>query len=579
VAVPSFIDRVVLELAAGNGGPGCASVHREKFKPLGGPDGGDGGRGGDIVLVVDARTTTLIELHRRPYRKAGSGGPGKGNNSDGADGEDLVLGVPPGTVVSVGGAQVADLVGHGTRHVVARGGHGGLGNAALASNLRKAPGFALLGEPGDVVTAILELKTVADVGLVGFPNAGKSSLVGALSAARPRVADYAFTTLIPSLGVVTADEVVFTVADVPGLIPGAATGRGLGHDFLRHIERCAALVHVLDCATYEAGRDPVSDFDVLEAELRAYGDATGSDLADRPRLVALNKIDSPEARDLAELVQPELAARGLRVFSISAASGEGIRALTFAMAELVAADRATAAVAVAPVVPTVLRPRRGDVGFAVTVEGPVQSRVYRVYRVHGVKPERWVRQTDFSNDEAVGYLAERLAKLGVEDALRKAGAQAGATVAIGADSDRGGPVVFDWAPNVPVDLGTVGGQVQRGPRGKDPRLDGYAADRGGEPGVDPVLDGGRDHEDGVAGTADDTDHPISDDPVSDDDSRVDGPTDRVAAAGNGAGSRVGADRDPVVERGPGPGEDPVDSPPRRSPVAHHDPDRARRSRA
>lgn len=467
MAVPSFIDQVVLEFAAGNGGPGCASVHREKFKPLGGPDGGDGGRGGDIVLVVDGRTTTLIELHRRPFRKAGSGGPGKGNNSDGPDGDDLVIGVPAGTVVSVNGVEVVDLVGFGTRHVIARGGHGGLGNAALASNLRKAPGFALLGEPGDIVTATLELKTVADVGLVGFPNAGKSSLVGALSAARPKVADYAFTTLVPSLGVVTADETVFTIADVPGLIPGAATGRGLGHDFLRHIERCAALVHVLDCATYEAGRDPITDLDVLRAELRAYGEATGSDLADRPALVALNKIDSPEARELAELVQPELEARGLRVFPISAASGEGLRALTYAMAEIVEADRDSIATAVAPVVPTVLRPRRGDVGFAVTVEGPVQS---RVYRVHGAKPERWVRQTDFSNDEAVGYLAERLAKLGVEDALRKAGAQAGATVAIGADTDRGGPVVFDWAPNVPVDLGTVGGEVQRGPRGKDPRI-------------------------------------------------------------------------------------------------------------
>lgn len=475
MAVPSFVDQVLLEAVAGNGGAGCASVHREKFKPLGGPDGGSGGRGGDVVLVVDDRTTTLIELHRRPHRKAVSGGQGKGGDRDGADGDDIEVSVPPGTVVRIDGEQVADLLTPGTRHVLAHGGHGGLGNAALASARRKAPGFALLGEPGDLVLASLELKTVADIGLVGYPNAGKSSLVGALSAARPKVADYAFTTLIPSLGVVTSGETVFTVADVPGLIPGAATGRGLGHEFLRHIERCAALVHVLDCATPESGRDPISDLDVIQAELRAYSDATGTDLADRPQLIALNKIDSPEARELAELVGEELTARGLRVFPISAASGEGLRLLTYAMADLVEMRRAILPGTAGPVPPTVLRPRRRapEDTFVVTAEG---SGADVSYRVRGDRPERWVRQTDFTNDEAVGYLAERLARIGVEDALRKAGAQAGATVIIGADSDRGGPVVFDWAPSVPVDLGTVAGAVQRGPRGSDPRLLRGAAD-------------------------------------------------------------------------------------------------------
>lgn len=494
MAVPSFVDRVELEAVAGSGGAGCASVHREKFKPLGGPDGGDGGRGGDVVLVVDERTTTLIDLHRRPHRKAGTGGQGKGANRDGADGDDIAVMVPPGTIVRLDGEQVADLVVPGTRHVLAHGGHGGLGNAALASSKRKAPGFALLGEPGDAVVATLELKTVADVGLVGFPNAGKSSLVGALSAARPKVADYAFTTLVPTLGVVTAEETVFTVADVPGLIPGAAAGRGLGFEFLRHIERCAALVHVLDCATPESGRDPVTDFEVLLHELRAHGEATGSDLAERPRLIALNKIDSPEARDLADLAGAELTTRGERVFAISAASGEGLRVLSYAMAELVEQRRRT----VAPVVgvqaaPTVLRPRRSSGGAdAFSIEREATGTGV-VFRIRGPKPERWVRQTDFSNDEAVGYLAERLNRIGVEDGLRKAGADAGATVVIGADTDRGGPVVFDWAPSVPVDLGTVGGAVQRGPRGSDPRLyrgPGAEADDSADEPAEPIVETG-----------------------------------------------------------------------------------------
>ena len=218
---------------------------------------------------------------------------------------------------------------------MARGGRGGLGNAALASSARKAPGFALLGEEGETRTVTLELKVVADVGLVGFPSAGKSSLVAAISRARPKIADYPFTTLIPNLGVVVAGATTYTVADVPGLIEGASEGRGLGHDFLRHIERCAALVHVLDCATFEPGRDPLTDLDVIEAELAAHGG-----LEDRPRLVALNKVDIPDAAELAQLVVDDLEARGLRVFSISTKSGEGLQALTFAMAELVAQRRA-----------------------------------------------------------------------------------------------------------------------------------------------------------------------------------------------------------------------------------------------
>ena len=288
----TFIDRVALHVAAGDGGHGCAGIHREKFKPLGGPDGGTGGNGGDVVLVVEHNTTTLLDFHFHPHQKAGSGKPGQGGNRDGATGATVELAVPNGTVVlDEHGGQLADLVGEGTRFVIAAGGRGGLGNAQLASVKRKAPGFALLGEPGEVKEVVLELKSVADVALVGFPSAGKSSLVASVSAAKPKIADYPFTTLVPNLGVVEAGGTTFTVADVPGLIPGASQGKGLGLEFLRHVERCSVLVHVLDCATYEPGRDPLTDLDVIEAELEQYK----TTLSDRPRLVVLNKVDVPEA--------------------------------------------------------------------------------------------------------------------------------------------------------------------------------------------------------------------------------------------------------------------------------------------
>ena len=427
----TFVDRAVLHVAAGDGGNGCASVRREKFKPLGGPDGADGGDGGDVVLVVRSGTTSLLDYHYHPHQKATSGKQGQGSMRTGAKGNDVEVPVPSGTVVyGEDDIQLADLVGEGASFVVAKGGKGGLGNASLASTKRKAPGFALLGEPGEARDIVLELKTVADVALVGFPSAGKSSLIAALSAARPKIADYPFTTLVPNLGVVEAGGITFTVADVPGLIPGAHAGKGLGLEFLRHVERCAVLVHVLDCATLEPGRDPVSDLEVLESELQLYKDDVAR-LTERPRLVVLNKADVPEARELAELVTPELEARGHRVFTVSAATHEGLQPLTWAMAELVGTDRASRPVEQAERI--VLRPRAvDDLGFTVSREG-------EGYVVRGAKPERWVRQTDFSNDEAVGYLADRLARLGVEKALAEAGASPGDTVAIG-------DVAFDWQP-------------------------------------------------------------------------------------------------------------------------------------
>lgn len=456
----TFVDNVTLHLKAGHGGNGCVSVKREKFKPLAGPDGGNGGDGGDIVLYSDPQVTTLLSFHRSPHIKSQHGGPGMGDHRQGFNGEDLVLSVPVGTVVKdADGTLITDMNVPGMKVVIAPGGQGGLGNAALASTKRKAPGFALLGTMGFEGDIILELKTLADVALVGYPSAGKSSLIAALSAARPKIADYPFTTLHPNLGVVQAGEVRYTIADVPGLIEGASEGKGLGLEFLRHVERCTALLHVIDCATLEPGRDPLTDLDVILGELAAY--SVPSDqipLLERPQLIALNKVDVPDAKDLADMVRPFLEERGYRVFEISAVSHEGLRQLSFALAEVVERGRQKAADnEVVPVI--MLRPRAvDDQGFDIRVEGGSNGNVYRVL---GAKPERWVEQTDFNNEEAVGYLADRLAKLGVEDMLFKKGAVAGSTVIIG----EGNGLVFDWEPTM-----TSAAELMTGPRGTDERL-------------------------------------------------------------------------------------------------------------
>lgn len=453
-----FVDRVVIHAKAGSGGHGCASVHREKFRPLGGPDGGNGGRGGSVVFIVDPQVHTLLDFHFHPHVVAPSGKQGMGSNRDGAAGSDLEVRVPDGTVVlDERGRLLADLVGAGTRFEAVAGGRGGLGNAALASRARKAPGFALLGEKGEQRELTLELKTVADVGLVGFPSAGKSSLVSAISAAKPKIADYPFTTLVPNLGVVSAGEHTFTVADVPGLIPGASQGRGLGLEFLRHIERCAVLVHVVDCATPESDRDPISDIDVLEAELAAYqptlqGDATLGDLSARPRAVVLNKIDIPDARELAEFVRSEVGTRGWPVFEVSTVSREGLRPLIFGLWEMVESYRRSQPAAV-PRRPVIRPVPVDESGFSVRSDGDGG------FVVRGARPERWIAQTNFDNDEAVGYLGDRLARLGVEEELLKLGAKPGCAVTIG-------DMTFDWEPQTPA-----GVDVTMSGRGTDVRLE------------------------------------------------------------------------------------------------------------
>ena len=427
-------------------------MHREKFKPLGGPDGGNGGPGGSVVLRVDADVTTLIDYHHSGRRTAGHGGHGAGGRRNGTHGEDIVLPVPNGTVVrSETGEILADLVGAGAELVIAKGGRGGLGNAALASAKRKAPGFALLGEPGDDLVIRLELKVVADIGLVGFPSAGKSSLIAALSRARPKIADYPFTTLVPNLGVVQAGETTFTVADVPGLIEGASEGRGLGHDFLRHVERCAAIVHVVDLATMEPGRNPISDLDVIEAELAKYGG-----LDDRPRLVALNKVDVPDGREMVDLVIDDIRKRGWEVIAVSAASHEGLRTLSYAMAQIVADRRAEIQLAPAAPERIVLRPKPKESGAEFMIKETGEG-----WRVRGEKPERWIKQTDFSNDEAVGFLSDRLNRLGVEARLVELGAVEGDPVLIGHPDNA---VVFDFKPGIDA------GAQMLGRRGEDQRF-------------------------------------------------------------------------------------------------------------
>jgi len=460
-----FVDRATLHLQAGDGGHGCTSVHREKFKPLGGPDGGNGGHGGDIILEVSTQVHTLLDFQYRPHIKAQRGANGAGDCRNGARGEDLVLEVPVGTVVrSEDGEVLADLTVPGTRFIAAEGGFGGLGNAALATAKRKAPGFSLKGEPGEAHDLILELKSMADVGLVGFPSAGKSSLISVLSAAKPKIADYPFTTLAPNLGVVNVGHDTFTIADVPGLIPGASEGKGLGLDFLRHIERTAVLAHIVDVATMEPGRDPLSDIEALEHELDTYADALDmdsglGDLRERPRLVVLNKMDIPEAKELAEFLRADIEEKfGWPVYMISTATREGLDELKWAMWDIVKRTRKKRRTT--PIdEPQVIRPkalsRRGEDGGVEVVRDPMYP---EGWLVTGEKVERWVRQTDFENDEAVGYLSDRLNKVGVEDMLRKAGAHEGDTVTIG-------EISFDWEP-------AIGGDPTLAGRGQDARLGG-----------------------------------------------------------------------------------------------------------
>ncbi len=437
-----FVDEVKINVKGGRGGNGVTSFSRQPFEPKGPPDGGDGGHGGDVVLRATHDVATLLDFHHRPHRTAGKGVHGEGDLRRGADGADEVLRVPVGTVVKdADGTIVGDLVTDGAELVVARGGRGGRGNASFRTGTRRAPRFHELGEPPQERWIILELKLIADVALVGFPNAGKSSLISRLSAAKPKVAGYPFTTLSPNLGVVRVDDLDFVVADVPGLVEGANQGKGLGHQFLRHVERAGALVHVLDCASYEQ-RDPREDLASVVAELSAYEEQVElpiglPPLTERPAVVWLNKVDADP--DTAEIIRPDLKAQGWEVLSGSAVTGEGLDALRYRLAALVrqsreerASDDATN-LGLRPV----LRPAAQGRDFSVTRSGGV-------FHVEGERIERWVLMTDLSNDDAVRYLQGRLQRAGVEKGLIAAGARGGDTIAIAG-------FVFDFDPE-PGDL-------------------------------------------------------------------------------------------------------------------------------
>lgn len=410
-----FIDEVKIHVKGGDGGNGIVSFRREKFVPAGGPDGGDGGRGGDVVFVVDEGLRTLLDFRHQRHLKAGRGEHGKGSNMHGKNGEDLVVRVPPGTIVRVesSGEILADLVKAGQSAVVARGGRGGRGNPRFVTPTNQAPRLAERGEPGEERWVVLELRLLADVGLVGFPNAGKSTLLARVTAARPKIADYPFTTLTPNLGVVrAADGQNFVLADIPGLIEGAHQGAGLGHEFLRHIERTRVLIHVLDVAGL--GRDPLEDFRAVNDELRLYNQA----LARRPQLVAANKIDLAEARANLPRVTGTLEEMGYDVYPISAATGEGVDDLLRAAARALAT-----APEPAPIQAGAVFPAEPDDALSVRREGDV-------YVVSGRRIERLVAMTDLDSEEGLRHLQRRLSRLGVEEALQAAGIKPGSTVRI-----------------------------------------------------------------------------------------------------------------------------------------------------
>lgn len=332
-----FVDQVLIEVRSGDGGRGCLSFRREKFIPKGGPDGGDGGRGGNVYFVVDPALTTLLDFRYQRHHRAKNGAPGLGKNMHGKGGDDLYLHVPPGTLVydDESGEQLLDLTGSQDQVLFLKGGQGGRGNARFATSTNRAPRHVQPGIPGEVRQLRLELKLLADVGLVGLPNAGKSTLISVISAAKPKIADYPFTTLVPNLGVVDLGDRTMVVADIPGLIKGASEGQGLGTRFLRHVERTDLFLHLVDLSVLQSG-DPLENFALINTELERYD----PELARKPQLVVFNKIDIPEVREGAEQLRGEFEAQGHEVLLISAVTGEGVKELVRLAAERLASSRA-----------------------------------------------------------------------------------------------------------------------------------------------------------------------------------------------------------------------------------------------
>jgi GTP-binding protein len=413
MAQSSFVDEVQVNLRGGDGGAGVVSFRREPHVPKGGPDGGDGGSGGDVYLTADRNTASLLAFRDHPHRRAESGKHGSGSKRHGARGKDLVVSVPEGTVVRARDGEVlADLVHHGDKLLAARGGRGGHGNARFLSNARRAPGFAEQGEYGEELWLRLEVKLLADAALVGFPNAGKSTLISSVSAAKPKIADYPFTTLEPHLGVVRFRDHEFVLADIPGLVEGAAEGRGLGHTFLRHVERARVLVILLDLASVE-GRSATEQRDVLLAELEHYR----PELLERPRLVVANKVDVVAGDPDLDAADFDDGGADLR---ISAVTRAGLDELLGRLGTLIDGARAVEPEGEGFVV---LRPE--ETGFSVTRDGDGG------WRIHGRAAERVVAMADLTNHEAIAYVQERFRRMGVERALHRAGAREGDLVRVG----------------------------------------------------------------------------------------------------------------------------------------------------
>ena len=417
-----FIDEVKIHVKAGDGGAGCMSFRREAHVPRGGPDGGDGGRGGSVVLEADSAVSSLVDFRFKHHFKADRGTHGKGQIRHGAGGDDLVLKVPLGTIVRDAdtGEVLGDLTVHGQRLQVAQGGYGGRGNIHFVTPTRRAPAFAELGEPSEERWVELEMKLLADAALVGMPSVGKSSLIARMSAARPKIADYPFTTLVPNLGVVRAGSRSFVVADVPGLIEGASEGKGLGHEFLRHIERTALIIHVVDLTGSYEERDPLADYDAINNELRLHA----AELADRPQIVVGNKADVEGTAEVSERLRERVEQDGIPYFEVSAVTGKGLDSMTRAVAERVFELR-TAAISSGVAAQQVWSHEpKGEREFSVRNMGG------GVFEVTGRGVERMVIMTEWNNDEAIAFLQKRLVKAGVEKALVDAGAVDGNEVRI-----------------------------------------------------------------------------------------------------------------------------------------------------
>jgi GTP-binding protein len=425
-----FYDHTKIYVKAGDGGDGSIHFRREKFVPYGGPDGGDGGRGGSIYMEADAKLNTLIDFRYHQHFKASSGGAGARQKKHGNKGEDLFMRVPCGTVIRNAETNelIADLIDDGQSAMIARGGRGGLGNVHFATSTRQAPREAQKGEPGEERWLLLELQLIADVGLVGYPNAGKSTLLSVVTAAQPKIADYPFTTLSPNLGVVgvgqpgSGDEYGFVLADIPGLIEGAAQGVGLGHEFLRHIQRTRLLLHILDGASIE--RDPWEDFQAINQELREYDEH----LAERPQVAVLNKMDLPEAQERWPAFKAKAEASGYPVFAISAVSHQGTEGLmqyTVKQLEEIQQEEAErrAAQTIANAEGPVLRPQP-DNAFSISTEKGV-------YIVKGKRVERAVNMTKLDSEEGMDRLQVTLSKMGVTKALEEAGVKVGDKVRFG----------------------------------------------------------------------------------------------------------------------------------------------------